>query len=210
MYKRNDIESTKHSRLKLWTGYAACVWAVHFAAAHYYWTFGGIWLLDITQVKESRQLLAERPWYYWTSWLTLSTIFVLTGLFPLALARSPSRSLPRWLRFSLVWLTGTVLLLLAASLFVADNSLWSSLPFLLCALGLVLVQRRYRTVPGWVLFVATWTLGIAMMGYGALGISFGSLWGGWWLGGGALFTATAWCHTRQARSSGVKEKGRLR
>lgn len=82
------------SKLAVWAVYAACAWASIFAAAHYYWALGGTWLLGASQIKESVELLAQRPLYYWISWMTLSTVFVLEGLFPLALARSQNGTPP--------------------------------------------------------------------------------------------------------------------
>jgi hypothetical protein len=85
----------------IWIGYAACVWALAFAAAHYYWAFGGAWLVGEAGVRQSRELLACDPWYYWVSWMVLSTAFVTAGSFPFALFRSLERH--RWIREILIW-----------------------------------------------------------------------------------------------------------
>lgn len=47
-----------------WAGYAACAWALAFAAAHYYWAFGGAWLVGESGVERGRAVSAaarERP-----------------------------------------------------------------------------------------------------------------------------------------------------
>ena len=175
--------------------YVASVWALTFAAAHLYWAFGGTWLLGAAQVGEARVLLAQRPLYYWISWLTLSTVFVLEGLFPLALAYAQNGNLPRWLRFAVTWGTCVGLLLLAAALFASDSPLWTPLLFTSGAAGLAWVGLRYGTVLPWALLSATSILGLGMTFYGILGISRLSLWGMWWLLGGVLFGTTAWCNT---------------
>lgn len=177
--------------------YAASAWALTFAAAHYHWAFGGTWLLSAEQLTDSHELLTQRPWYHWISWLTLSTAFVLEGLFPLALTYAQTGHLPCWLRHAVTWGTCVVLLLLAAALFVSDSPLWTPLLFMLWAAGLAWVGVRYGTVPPWALHSATFVLGLGMTLYGALGISRLSLWGAWWLLGGVLFVTAAWCNTHR-------------
>lgn len=176
--------------------YAASAWTLTFAAAHYYWAFGGTWLRSAEKRRASYKLLAQNPWYYWISWLTLSTAFVLEGLFSLALAYAQSGNFPRWLRFAVIWGTCEGLLLLAASLFASDLPLWAPLVFVSWAAGLVWVVLCYSTVPPWALLSATFIVVLGMTLYSALGIRRLSVWGAWWFLGGVLFvTAAAWCNT---------------
>ena len=176
-------------RWHIWVGYAACAWALAFAAAHYYWAFGGAWLVEETGLQQSQD-----PWYYWVSWMVLSTAFVAAGLFPLALSRSRARYPPRWIREVLIWGTCGVLLLLVAALVASSGPSLVQAPFLLCAGGLALVRFRFGTMPRWALIAATGITGLGMVLYGALGLAYASLWGTWWLAGGLLFVATACAH----------------
>lgn len=182
-----------------WIGYAAVAWALAFAAMHYYWALGGAWLVGETGAEQSARLLASDPWYYWMSWATLSTVFVVAGLFPLALTRPRGVALAMWLRLALTWGTCAVLLFLVASLVLSDGPSWTQIPFLVCAAGLAVVGIRYRTVPRRALLAATGILGLGMALYGAIGIGYASPWGPWWLLGGVLFLATAWFHGRRRR-----------
>lgn len=185
--------------LARWTAYAACVWALVFAAAHLYWAFGESWLLEAEQVGEARALLAQRPRYYWVSWLSLGSAFGLAGLFPLALARSRSGPLPRWLGRSVVWGACAVLLLLAAALAASGSPPGAPLLFASCAAGLVWTRLRHGTVPPWALRSATYILGSGMALYGTFGLGRLSLWGAWWFLGGVMFLTAAWCNTHRER-----------
>lgn len=189
-------------RWTVWVGYMACAWALAFAVAHYYWAFGGVWLVGRSGADHSRELLASEPWYYWTSWMTLGTVFVSAGLFPLALSVSRCGAPPRWMREGLAWGTCAVLVLLVAALALSDGPSWTQAPFLLCAAGLALVRFRYGAVPRWALLAATGVLGLGMALYGAVGIGYLSPWGPWWLLGGTLFLATARSHYRGPRDRG--------
>lgn len=192
-----------------WVGYAACAWAFVFAAAHYYWAFGGTWLVGESGVIQSRELLANEPWYYWTSWLVLSTAFAAAGLFPLALSRSRADRLPRWMGKVLTSGVCGVLLLLVAALVASDGPSWTQAPFLLCAAGLALVRVRYGTIPRRALLATTGILGLGMSLYGVIGLAYASPWGAWWLAGGLLFAATAWSSVREpcgSRRGGSKTR----
>jgi hypothetical protein len=175
----------------IWVGYSACAWALAFAAAHYYWAFGGAWLVGEAGVQQSRELLAQDPWYYWVSWMVLSTAFVAAGSFP------------RWIREVHIWGSCGVLLLLVAALIASSGRSWVQAPFFLCASGLALVRFRFGTMPPRAMIAATGVMGLGMALYGALGLAYASLWGTWWLAGGLLFVATAWAHLlRPAMFSG--------
>lgn len=121
-------------------GYAACAWAFLFATAHYYWAFGGAWLVGKSG---------------WTSLGSCSRATHGTtgpaGWFS-ARRSSPrvclrSRRPPRWMREALTLGVCGVLLLLAAALVASDGPSWAQTPFLLCAAGLALVRARNGTVP---------------------------------------------------------------
>jgi hypothetical protein len=190
------VSSQRAARL----GYAACAWAFLFAAAHYYWAFGGAWLVGESGADQSRELLASDPRYYWTSWMVLGTAFAAVGLFPLALSRPRADRLPRWMSEALTLGACGVLLLLVAALVASDGPSWVQAPFLLCAFGLALVRVRYGTGPRRALLTATVTLSLGMSLYGALGLAYLSLWGAWWLVGGALFLAAALGHVLRRRA----------
>ncbi len=57
----NRLSTGAPSRPVAWIGCAACAWAFLFAAAHYYWAFGGTWLVGQSGVDQSRELLASDP-----------------------------------------------------------------------------------------------------------------------------------------------------
>lgn len=191
------------------TGYAACAWAFVFAAAHYYWAFGGAWLVGEEGLEQSRRLLASDPWYYWLSWTVLGAAFAAAGLFPLALSRPRPGRRSRWVVETLTTGVCGVLLLLVAALVASDGPSWTQVPFLLCAAGLALVRLRYGTVPRRALRAVTGLLGLGMLLYGLFGLAHASPWGAWWSAGGLLFVATAWSSAREPCRSrkGNSERG---
>lgn len=197
-----DLPDFIKPSLKRWVAYAACAWALLFAAAHYYWAFGGTWLLEAAQVSESQALLARRPLYYWGSWVTLSTTFILVGLFPLTLVHPRNGLLPHWLQCSVVWGAAAVLLLLAAALVASTAPPSAPLLFASCAAALVWTRLRHSTVPPWALHSATFLLGLGMILYGMFGLGRLSAWGAWWLLGGTLFVTAAWCNTNWSAARG--------
>jgi hypothetical protein len=187
--------------------YAACIWALVFAAAHVYWASGGTVLLGEAADPSPAILFARDPWSYAIGWAILSVLFVFAGLFPLALVWTSGIRISRS-----VMQTGVVSLAYAGMIVLTLFGLTAQASGLVllgigvCALGLVFANVRPRGQPiaGWTVLVATWGLGLAMSVYGcgyvvaAVGEIDSELFlvylvtgGVSWLGGDALFVATA-------------------
>jgi hypothetical protein len=159
-----------------------------------------------------RSLFTRDPWSYVFGWAILSLLFVFAGLFPLALVWTDGRRIGRRaMQLGTITLgyAGTVLL----ALFCLTTQDIGLVVFgcAMCVLGLIfaIVRPRGRPIAGWTVLVAIWGLGLAMSVYGcgyvaaAVGAIDSELFldylltgGVSWLGGGALFVATAWLANR--------------
>jgi hypothetical protein len=64
------------SRWERWVGYAACAWALLFAAAHVYWAVGGTALIGEGPTGGTNERLASGSWKYLTGWTVLTFLFV--------------------------------------------------------------------------------------------------------------------------------------
>ncbi len=84
-----------------WAGYAACVWALLFAALSFYWAAGGRLGEGTIGVAVEDPALAREPWFVALLWATAVLKLVAAGL-ALALARS-IRWLPRWMLLFAGW-----------------------------------------------------------------------------------------------------------
>lgn len=84
----------KHGSLA-WTGYAACLWAVLFAAINVHWALGGTAVLGDSAAK-GLPLFGPAP--------LAAAVGVLGALLALALVQPWGRLLPRWLLTALGWI----------------------------------------------------------------------------------------------------------
>lgn len=152
------------------------------------------------------------PWAYVFGWVILSLLFICEGLFPLALVWPGGRRVGRrGMRLGAIFLgyLGAAMLVVYG-LGVQDTGL-VALGCGVGALGMVvaLVRPRNQPVSRWMVLVATWVLGLAMIVYGcgyvvaAVGEAGSELFfvylftgGLTWTTGGILFVATAWLSGR--------------
>ncbi|MET8137247.1 DUF3995 domain-containing protein [Streptomyces sp. NPDC005251] len=90
-------------------GYAACLWALIFAAAHFYWAVGG----DVgLSVSAGRQLATTRPLLFVVLGLWCVGALCLVGaLLPWLLAASRPRGATRLILKCLCWGIGFILLM---------------------------------------------------------------------------------------------------
>ncbi len=87
-----------------WAAYAACAWALIFAAVSFYWAAGGTVGADTVG-----GVITRLPGIVALLWVT-AALKVLGGLLALALVRPWGRVLPRWLLLTLSWAGGVGLI----------------------------------------------------------------------------------------------------
>lgn len=203
----------REDRRAAWAGVAAFAWAVLFAAAHVYWAVGGAALLSAAMVDDGRAQWERDPWGYAVSWTILTLLLVGAGLFPLALVwperwvgrRGMERLAVAAGYSGMAWLIGRGVATGEPALAVLGGGG--------AALGgaVALVRPRGERVSRWLVLVATWGLGAAMMlDGGAYLLAYVVAGGVSWSLGGALFVATAWRSRRGGRrhNAGVAAVGR--
>ncbi|GHO46558.1 hypothetical protein [Ktedonospora formicarum] len=188
-----------------WSGYAACAWALLFAAAHVYWACGGnIGLAPETSQEASVQFSAN-PWLYVVGWGLNIALFVIEALFPLTLVWSGKS---QWVAL-IAGYVGMILFAMDSLLFAHEIS-GCLLALGVCALGIIvgLLRPRNQSVSRWMVLFATWAFGIGMSLYGCgycsiplwhlfgassfLQAPYALLYGSIWLTGGILFQVSAW------------------
>ena len=194
-------------------GYAAFAWGLLFANAHAYWAFGGTALLGGAQIQDAKVQLAHDPRAYVFGWTILSLLFICEGLFPLALVWPEDHRIgQRGMRLGAICLgCAGMATLVVYGLGVQETGL-IVLGCVVCAVGVTVALTRPGTQPvsRWMVLVATWVLGVAMIVYGfgyvvaAIGKTGSDLFlvylltGGLnWATGGVLFVATAWLANRR-------------
>lgn len=93
----------------LWAGYAACTWALLFAAASFYWAAGGTLGADTvsTQIKRLPAIAALL--------LAVAVAKVVGGLLALSLVCGWGAVLPRRLRLRVSWAAGVGMVLYGAA-----------------------------------------------------------------------------------------------
>ena len=93
-----------------WAAYAACAWALAFAALSVYWAAGGTAGAETIGEAITKPVLARDPGWVALLWAT-GALKMLGGLFALALVQPWGRGIPRWMRLSGAWGAGALLLL---------------------------------------------------------------------------------------------------
>lgn len=155
------------SRWTVWAGYAACLWAVLFAAAHLYWAGGGTFDMNAQEVENARRLLALASLPHLFGWGITIVMFVVEGLFPLALVWQGSRVSARQLQIVTLALAYAGMLVFALGDFlVMHQPLLGLVALVICALGVLVAYVRPRSqpsVPRWMILVATWVLAVGNM-----------------------------------------------
>lgn len=105
---------------RLWAqlaGYAACAWALIFAAASFYWAAGGTAGAETIGPALTSLALARDPEFVAALWIT-GALKVAAGLLALALVQSWGRLIPRWLLLVAGWGASAGLVLYGAASFV--------------------------------------------------------------------------------------------
>ncbi|EFH88976.1 DUF3995 domain-containing protein [Ktedonobacter racemifer] len=206
------------SRWIVWTGYAACAWALLFAMEHAYWAFGGTWLLASGSTQELQRQFAENPASYIISWAVDVMVFAVLALFPLALIwRGKRISQSRIQIFTLIYAYASLFFFALTGMIRHDNMLvLFSLAVSVLSIPIAFIRPRNQNIPSWLVTFATWTFGIGMTLYGLsyfivafLNIHAGHFWtyiaaGGLnWTIEGILFMMVAWlanCGGRDAQT----------
>lgn len=107
-----------------WAGYAACLWALVFAAMSVYWALGGAMGLD-TLSPTIQALASERdPEFVANMWIT-GVLKIGGGMLALVLIRPLGEWLPRRLVLVMAW-GGTAILLVHGGDFLVRGVLWGS------------------------------------------------------------------------------------
>lgn len=97
-----------------WAGYAACAWAVAFAAQSFYYAVGGTAGAETWPRAIAEPVLARDPGWIPVMWGT-GAAKLLAGALALALVRPWGRSLPRRVLRATGWGAGGLLLLYGAA-----------------------------------------------------------------------------------------------
>lgn len=206
------------SRWIVWTGYAACAWALLFAIEHAYWAFGGTWLLESGSTQELQRQFAENPASYIISWAVDVMVFAVLALFPLALIwRGKRISQSRMQILTLAYAYASLFFFALTGVIRRDSMLIVfSLAVSVLSIPIAFMRPRNQNIPSWLVTFATWAFGIGMTLYGFsyfivafLNIHTGHFWtyiaaGGInWTIEGILFMIVAWlanCSGRDAQT----------
>lgn len=156
-------------------GYAACIWALAFAAASFYWAAGGTAGAETIGPALAGLALARDPEFVAILWIT-GALKAVAGLLALALTGArPGRlpvPLPRWMLLLAGWAAAAGLILYGGASFVQHA---------LMVAGAVAIPA----------------------GLGATGARWHLLlWDPWWLLGGTLFAIAAWGYGRRTACGG--------
>jgi hypothetical protein len=101
-----------------WVNYAACVWAVVFAAPHTWWALG--LSAGFPGGEANHRLMMSTPWRYDFDWVVI--FLSLTAVFiALALVHSWGRRIPRWLPRTAAWIAAALLGLRGVAGLLADG-----------------------------------------------------------------------------------------
>lgn len=170
---------THRPRSLAWAGYAACGWALVFAAMSFYWAAGGELGIE-TQAPGIREYAeAREPWFVALLWGT-GVAKVIGGLLALALVQPRGRTLPRRLLLIAGWVAGV------------GMTLYGGLNLVTAVAVTVLSAARLTDGPE----------DAAAFWWHLL------LWDPWWLAGGILFLAATWHAQRSAGAWHVSSRCR--
>lgn len=104
-------------RLARLAGYAACAWALSFAALSFYWAAGGTFGAETIGPALASLALARDPQFVAILWIT-GVLKVVAGLLALALVQSWGRLISRWLLLIAGWGASAALILYGGASFV--------------------------------------------------------------------------------------------
>jgi hypothetical protein len=159
--------TAKRSPALAWTGYAACAWAVLFAALSFYWAAGGTAGVEMNAPAITRPVLARDPGWIAILWIT-GALKLVAGLLALALVRPWGRLLPRWLLLGAGWTAFAIMALYEGAASLLQHAL--------------MVTGAIATPAGLGETSARWHL---------------FLWDPWWLLGGLLVGLAIWQYQRE-------------
>ncbi len=149
-----------------WAAYAACAWALIFAAVSFYWAAGGTIGADTNAPAIARHVLAREPGWVALIWLT-GCLKLIVALIALALVRPWGRAIPRRLLLAAAWC--------ASAIMTVYEGVASLIQHALMVAGVV------ATPEGLGARSARWHL---------------ILWDPWWLLGGLLLGVATWMYQR--------------
>ncbi len=147
-----------------WVGYAACVWALLFAALSFYWAAGGRLGEGTIGAAVEGPALAREPWFVALLWAT-AVLKLAAAVLAFALARGPRR-LPRWVLLFAGWGAATLLSLYGLASLVQHLLIATGVLAVPAGLGeAALPWHLLLWDPVWIVGGALFTL--AAMGYSA-------------------------------------------
>ncbi|HJR35808.1 MAG TPA: hypothetical protein VJ817_12715 [Gemmatimonadales bacterium] len=112
-----DIDSTaRHQR---WISYAACVWAVLFAAPHIWWALGIP--AGFPGGSANHQLMMSSAWRYIYDVIVI-ILCALAILIALTLLRPPHEVIRRWVPETAAWIASGMLLLRGVAGLLVDGA----------------------------------------------------------------------------------------
>jgi hypothetical protein len=117
-----------------WTGPAAAIWALAFAAISCYWAAGGRIGEGTIGVAIEEPALAREPAFVTLLWIT-AVLKLLAAVLALALAGRALRWLPRWLLLAGGWATGLLLLAYGLANLVQHLLIWTGTVAMPAGLG---------------------------------------------------------------------------
>lgn len=149
-------------RSATWAGYAACVWALVFAAISFYWAAGGTAGSDT--IGPAITNMARDPAFIAVLWGT-GALKVLGGLLALALVRPWGRILPRWALLTAAWGGGILMALYGAASWVQEGLMVAGVIRIPAGLGRtaalwhVLLWDPWWLLGGIFFIIAAWSYG---------------------------------------------------
>jgi hypothetical protein len=108
--------SARHRR---WMSYAACTWAVLFAAPHAWWALG---IPAAFPGGEANHLLWMTSTWRYTYLVIVIFLSVLAAIIPLALLRPSDKLIMRWIPHTAAWVAGAILTLRGVAGLLVDGT----------------------------------------------------------------------------------------
>jgi len=154
-----------------WAGYAACVWALVFAAITFYWAAGGTAGGDT--IGPAITNMARDPAFIAALW-GIGALKLLGGLLALALVRPWGRVLPRWMLLTAAWGGGILMVLYGGASWVQEGLMVSGVIRIPAGLGPtaarwhVLLWDPWWLLGGILFIIAAWSYGRRTTDHGAV------------------------------------------
>ena len=105
-------------RRRRWISYAACVWAVLFAAPHIWWALGNPFAFP--GGEPSYRVFMSATWRIVFDWVVVLLSFISFGV-ALALVRPWGRTIPQWPLRAAAWTASAILTLRGAGGLAVDG-----------------------------------------------------------------------------------------